>query len=1076
MKTNSDENTGRDFELLVAAIYERHGYTIDHNIELSGQQIDLLAERVLPGIGLTRVIVECKYRSSGSVSNSEVFDFVSVTKGLMDPHRISLGVMVTNRSFSAPAKAAAKDHGCIRLVTFDELEEELLDVREILASSNQAYERTEIFHDYISLNGVDEARDIPDIESELLKYFESTESSAIVILGDFGAGKTTLMQRLRYRLSQDYLSGKTSQIPLFVPLRDFQRLPSLEALLRSSIYRELYQDIPVSTFWNLAERHRFIFLLDGFDEMVPTADKHARLDNMISLSRVLTSKSRCILTCRPAYFVSDQELLQGLEALAIKAAPLPSTFRKLAVGRVKRGRARAAEAAKQIDAAGTLSAHLLASLFGEAQIDLTEERKCHVLQLKPLDPRQIDLFLQNREPAFLAGCGASWREVKEFLASVYDLSELMTRPILLRLITETIAKGFIDVRNKKLKVGPAGLYEAYTGMQFEWDSRKRFLSKQARSLLAEAVALAMFTAGTLEVTYDEILEIVTQHVGALGALGERLAGIRPEEVASDIHACTFLARHDDGRFRFAHKSFMEFFVARHLKSVVSVDGSSQAFCQPLPKDIVYFLASFANMQPDVWNMLHAWYEAKGAPREYVSNVRNNVASIMLAAGGTVGRFTIGTSTIQDIVLKRSTVYAAVFRGSAFRRVSFNDVAMDDVKFETVTFDQSVLEGLKFSGCVVDGLLKNTTLKRSTFDKTSEVRLAGDGAHFDDCVVRGRSTVSVFKGVEIRALTIIQGTVQAINAKITDCRVENGKASLQECRVERLQTGLQCVIAGAKSEIQESTFRDAEITLSSACTLTGCHVEGGSIRLRESRLVRDEFANQAAVIVTSEGISTLVDCHFDPGTTLQVERTTGERTLTARGCKFLGTTLNVLADAFFENCRFLSRTSLRLEGASMRSCVVEKSELRLSAAAKVIECTMSEAHLTLFGASGERIKDCTLRSCIVVADVRAEQKPERSSGRFVDCTIFGLAAERSEFEGDVFNGCSGMLIDPTKREPPQKLLQRNSLFLIPHNDVDRAFKGESSEALTELERLAPTLHGQLLAIVREYPPHPKIERT
>jgi hypothetical protein len=96
-----------ELEAYVASLYAILGYSVKTNVPLGGQQIDVLVERHLEGIGVTRVIIECKYKTSGSVSNQDVFDTISTLGALMKSHGISHCVMVTHTGFFATGACAA---------------------------------------------------------------------------------------------------------------------------------------------------------------------------------------------------------------------------------------------------------------------------------------------------------------------------------------------------------------------------------------------------------------------------------------------------------------------------------------------------------------------------------------------------------------------------------------------------------------------------------------------------------------------------------------------------------------------------------------------------------------------------------------------------------------------------------------------------------------------------------------------------------------------------------------------------------------------------------------------------------
>jgi hypothetical protein len=110
-------DSGTKFENEVANLYRLLGYEVNHNQILEGFQIDLTASRRVPGADETRLIIECKFKSSGSVSNddlsklSRTFSEVGQSKGF---HK---AIMVTNSSFSVFAKEFAAHYRALNART-----------------------------------------------------------------------------------------------------------------------------------------------------------------------------------------------------------------------------------------------------------------------------------------------------------------------------------------------------------------------------------------------------------------------------------------------------------------------------------------------------------------------------------------------------------------------------------------------------------------------------------------------------------------------------------------------------------------------------------------------------------------------------------------------------------------------------------------------------------------------------------------------------------------------------------------------------------------------------------------------
>jgi len=109
----------------------------------------------MPGIGPTRLCVECKYVSparSTSIPNQLVLDFVSVFRAKRESQRWTAGVVVSNVGFTDSAKAAAVDASDVHLKTIDDLYEELLKVRAYLWKGIRSIESAGDIVDYVPLN------------------------------------------------------------------------------------------------------------------------------------------------------------------------------------------------------------------------------------------------------------------------------------------------------------------------------------------------------------------------------------------------------------------------------------------------------------------------------------------------------------------------------------------------------------------------------------------------------------------------------------------------------------------------------------------------------------------------------------------------------------------------------------------------------------------------------------------------------------------------------------------------------------------------------------------------------------
>ena len=101
-----------------------------------------------------------------------------------------------------------------------------------------------------------------------------------------------------------------SRIPLLIRLRDASTPFTINELL--SFYLEQHCGIraPISLFHNLMKEGRIILFLDGFDELTDKSDIEFRKKYFNEISKIFYNQNKIILTSRPGYFVTDEEIDQ----------------------------------------------------------------------------------------------------------------------------------------------------------------------------------------------------------------------------------------------------------------------------------------------------------------------------------------------------------------------------------------------------------------------------------------------------------------------------------------------------------------------------------------------------------------------------------------------------------------------------------------------------------------------------------------------------------------------------------------------------------------------------------------------
>lgn len=173
------------------------------------------------------------------------------------------------------------------------------------------WETSRVSRNYIEVAGHDEAGHIyQPLESLLDEIFSCPDDapSCVVLLGDFGSGKTTFLRHHACMLAQRYLlSPLSEQIPVFVSLREFELTWDMEKLVGSVLGQHgVHGDVDVVSDPQLVGK--VVLILDGLDEMSLSADRTSVQRNLQLVEGLASSTSRSlIISCRTHFFRDSKE-------------------------------------------------------------------------------------------------------------------------------------------------------------------------------------------------------------------------------------------------------------------------------------------------------------------------------------------------------------------------------------------------------------------------------------------------------------------------------------------------------------------------------------------------------------------------------------------------------------------------------------------------------------------------------------------------------------------------------------------------------------------------------------------------
>jgi|GEM_PF-6773996 len=706
---------GNVLERRVATYYEALGYRVTRNVNIDGHQIDLVAEKLLPGASPITIAVEAKSRAS-SCGVNDVTSFIVTAKQLILNESITSAVIVTDANITQDARSAVAKSRAIRLMHISDLELDLFNSAESLFRVKNDYESSRIFSEYYSIGLIARSANKDDAVQYITDWCNQRHGT-LVVLGDFGSGKSTILERSFYEAVMDRLDRRDAPYPIMLKLRALRHHADLWQFIEATLRDNQYFMPAKSSFYRELDAGRLRIFLDGFDEIYTGATIDDRASYLTMLSPLLISPSPCVLSSRPTFFDSIAQVMSAVGRLNRPLTPLAGLPDYLREDRI-------AEAVLETKSGG---------LHGGS---LSE-----IVQLKGLGDRQISAVIEQHREAILENTGLNPETFKAGLYRIYDLRDLMTRPILLKMIVKTTAAGKLDMVSTK-SIEPSALYLLYTQLSAIRDEEKErsihFLKVTQRLAACREIAWAMLNKGEIVLTASEIRKIVPAAITAHSKKATRRAapGQLDNEVINraltDVKVCSFLQFSDDGSLTFTHKSYFEFFVAQRM-FLLSKDNQPEFIESAklkFSRETVYFLASYARDNPPLraYIKMRLRMEASDEQRDFVYR-------LAFATGSILDGCTFLQGEISNVDMIRARVSSLYFDDVTLQDATMRDVTGWAWTFRNVLFRQVAMESVKIERSKLDLTAEDLEVSASTFLDT-DLDMAGARIRFQDVRMAG----------------------------------------------------------------------------------------------------------------------------------------------------------------------------------------------------------------------------------------------------------------------------------------------------------------------------------------------------
>ncbi len=451
-------------------------------------------------------------------------------------------------------------------------------------------------------------------------WLKVDKSKLLVILGEYGTGKTTFTRHLTHQLAchhlqkNDHLSihDIKRRIPLYLPLRDFEE--TMDAFIHNQCKKYGIENLNYSEFKNRIANNEFIVIFDGFDEMTTKADLERKKSNFRKIKNLLDSSpnSKFILTSRKELFESKEDMVK---------------------------------------------------VFGA-------NTNMDFIHLLPLDDEQIQKFLKSH----VNNPEAYWKHIK----NTFDLKDLAQRPVLLELIikylpklTEVEVEVEVEVDANTATLKASDLYKVC--IQEELDRKVELeieIPGKNRLVILQRLAVWMYENDVL--SFDT--RLIGEHLG-LKELFNSKTDWEYEKHLSDFLTFTFLIPEGEVeyQFRISHKSFRDYLTALTFVEEIN-SGIVKHFAKnKITREIKKFMLEY-DLNED--NLLKLILNAKSLKEESKWQ-GTNAASILLERNENC----LAGQELSGCQLPEIDLWKANLKDTSFRNTIISNAKLQDNIFE-----------------------------------------------------------------------------------------------------------------------------------------------------------------------------------------------------------------------------------------------------------------------------------------------------------------------------------------------------------------------------------------------------------
>ncbi|MGH3248890.1 MAG: NACHT domain-containing protein, partial [Trebonia sp.] len=343
-----------------------------------------------------------------------------------------------------------------------------------------------------------------NLVEELLRELAADSGRFLLLLGDFGRGKTFALRELARHLP----ARLPHLIPIYLELRSLDKAHSVDGLVAAHLANHGEDVIDLKAFRYMLAQGRVVLLFDGFDELATRMTYDRAADHLQTLLSAAEGKAKIVVASRTQHFKSRAQVLTAL---------------------------------------------------GE-RVELLPTRR--VLGIEDFNTEQIRAYLGN-----VLGEERAADERLALISGIGHLLGLSSNPRMLSFIASLDPDRLRAVAGAGRTLSAAELYRAILDSWLSYEHQRTGAMPGAPAGLSLAdlrrgvtvLAMRMTESGE---TFIGLAELAEQAATSLAGLASGQLSV--QQTAHAIGAGSLLVRGDDGMFGFIHASVAEWLVASEI--------------------------------------------------------------------------------------------------------------------------------------------------------------------------------------------------------------------------------------------------------------------------------------------------------------------------------------------------------------------------------------------------------------------------------------------------------------------------------------------------------------------------------